>query len=84
VQLDDRARAALEAVRRQASWLRFEVERICDSRRHRLSVRYGGAGYRGSASADHFRLGLAYSDDPEPLERLRLELEEEERRRGPR
>jgi hypothetical protein len=82
VKLDDRARAALEAVRRQAARLRFAVERPCGAERARLSVYYAGAGYRGAAGSEEFRLGLAYSADPAPLEALRDALEAEERARA--
>jgi hypothetical protein len=82
VTLDDRARAALEAVRRQATALRYAVEHHCGARRARLSVYYRGQGYRGSARSDEFRLGLAYSEDAEALRALMAELEAEERVRA--
>jgi hypothetical protein len=82
VNLDDRARAALEAVRRQAASLRFAVERPCGASRSRLSVYYAGAGYRGGAGSEEFRLGLAYSADAAALEALRDALEAEERSRA--
>lgn len=84
VTLDDQARAALEAVRRKASSLRFGVEHICGSSRHRLSVYYAGAGYRGSPrGTDEFRLGLAYSEDAAALRALSAALEAEEQARRP-
>jgi hypothetical protein len=81
VTLDDRARAALAAVRQKATSLRFAVERSCGARRARLSVYYRGAGYHGSPNSDEFRLGLLYGEDDAALESLRAELEAEERRR---
>jgi hypothetical protein len=80
--LDDRARAALAAVRGQASSLRYAVERHCGARRARLSVYYRGAGYHGAPGSDEFRLGLAYDEDDAVLESLRAELEAEERQRA--
>jgi len=80
--LDDRARAALAAVRGQATSLRYAVERPCGARRARLSVYYAGAGYHGAPGSDEFRLGLAYAEDDAPLEALRAELEAEEQRRA--
>jgi len=82
VTLDDRARRALEEVRRRASGLRYAVERHCGASRARLSVYYRGAGYRGAPGSDGFRLGLAYSEDAAALEALRAELESEERSRA--
>jgi hypothetical protein len=79
VRLDDRARGALQAVRLQAATLRFAVEHICGSSRHRLSVYYTGAGYRGSATSEEFRLGLLYSDDAAGLEAVKHQLEAEAR-----
>lgn len=81
VTLDPRARRALEEVRRRASSLRYAVERPCGAARARLSVYYLGAGHRGAAGSDEFRLGLAYSEDEAGLESLRAELESEERTR---
>lgn len=79
--LDEKARAALEAVRRKATTLRFAVEHHCGASRARLSVYYTGHGYRGSASSDEFRLGLLYSEDAKGLRALQAELEAEERAR---
>jgi hypothetical protein len=81
VTLDDRARAALAAVRRQARSLRFAVERPCGARRARLSVYYRGAGYQGAPGSEEFRLGLLYHEDEAALEAVRAELEAEERAR---
>jgi hypothetical protein len=83
VTLDDRARRALEEVRRQATGLRYAVERHCGAKRARLSVYYRGAGYRGAPGSDEFRLGLAYSEDASGLEALRAALESEEQARVP-
>jgi hypothetical protein len=82
VTLDDRARAALEAVRRRSTERRFAVEHICGTARHRLSVHYRGAGYGGAAGSDEFRLGLAYSEDAAGLRALGARLEDEERAAG--
>ena len=81
VTLDDRARAALAAVREKATGLRYAVEHHCGAKRGRLSVYYRGAGYHGAPGSDEFRLGLAYSEDDAALERLRAALEAEERDR---
>lgn len=81
--LDDRARRALEEVRRQATGLRYAVERHCGAKRARLSVYYRGTGYQGAPGSDEFRLGLAYSEDASGLEVLRAALESEERARVP-
>jgi len=84
VTLDERARQALEAVRVRATDLRFAVERHCGAHRARLSVYYQGAGYPGAPGSSEFRLGLAYAEDPAPLEALRAALEaEEQARTGP-
>jgi len=82
VTLDEKARAALEAVREKATTLRFAVEHHCGARRARLSVYYRGHGYRGTARSDEFRLGLAYSEDAAGLRALLAELEAEERARA--
>jgi hypothetical protein len=81
VELDERARRALEAIRRQATGLRYAVERPCGAKRARLSVHYC-AGYAGAPGSDEFRLGLAYDEDESVLEALRAELESEERARA--
>ncbi len=78
--LDERARSALEAIRLQATGLRYAVERPCGATRARLSIYYR-AGYSGAPGSDEFRLGLAYAEDEVPLEALREELEAEERAR---
>lgn len=82
VTLDERARRALEAVRRQATGLRFAVERHCGAHRARLSVYYSGAGHLGAPRSKEFRLGLAYAEDTADLEALRAALEAEERARA--
>jgi len=82
VTLDDKARAALETVRRRSTARRFAVEHVCGSRRHRLSVYYQGAGYRGAPGSEEFRLGLAYSEDAAGLRALLARLEAEERAAG--
>ncbi len=68
MELPDRAARALEVVRRNGRDVRFEVERICESERYRLSVRYRSA-------SGEVRLGLAYSEDEGALEVLRGRLE---------
>jgi hypothetical protein len=82
VTLDDRARAALLAVRSQATGLRYVVEQPCGAPKARLSVYYRGAGYAGAPGSDEFRLGLAHGEDGAALEGLRAELEAEERARA--
>lgn len=68
MELPDQAARALEVVRRDGRDLRYEVARICESDRYRLSVRY-----QPSAGGE-FRLGLLYSEDRAALERLREAL----------
>jgi hypothetical protein len=80
VDLPDQASRALDALRRTASELRFDVEEICHSSRWRLSVRYTG-GPPGAPGSDEFRLGLLYSEDRSALEELRARLAEAESRR---
>jgi len=82
VPLDERARAALEAIRGKATGLRFAVEPICGSPRSRLSVYCRGEGHVGSPGSDEFRLGLRYGEDLGALEALRAELEAEEKARA--
>jgi len=82
VTLDERAQKALEAVRQQATGLRFAVERHCGAHRARLSVYYSGAGYQGAPGSKEFRLGLAYAEDAADLEALCAVLEAEERARA--
>jgi hypothetical protein len=82
VTLDGKARQALEAIRRQATGLRYAVERHCGAKRARLSVYYR-AGYAGAPGTDEFRLGLAYSEHLPELEVLKAALESEERARAP-
>jgi hypothetical protein len=66
--LPDQAARALDAVRRDASELRFEVAKVCGESRYRLSVRFR------KGAADEVRLGLLYSDDRAALEDLRARL----------
>ncbi|MBI5067913.1 MAG: hypothetical protein HZB56_06710 [Deltaproteobacteria bacterium] len=80
--LDERARKALEEVRKVATALRFAVERSCGAERARLSVYYQGAGYHGAPKSKEFRLGLAYAEELQPLQELKAALEAEERARA--
>ncbi len=68
LRLPDQAVRALETVRRDGRDVRFEVTKICESKRWRLSVRYE------QATGGEFRLGLLYSEDRDALERLRAAL----------
>ena len=79
--LGERARTALEAIRRKAAGLRYAVERPCGATRARLSVYYR-AGIPGAPGSDEFRLGLAYAEDQASLEALCAALESEERARA--
>lgn len=65
MELPDQAARALEVIRRDGRDLRFEVAKICESTRYRLSVHYR------PPHGGEFRLGLLYSEDREALERLR-------------
>jgi hypothetical protein len=68
MELPERAARALEVLRREGRELRFEVARVCESQRYRLSARY-------RSDAGEVRLGLVYSEDEEALEALRVRLE---------
>ncbi len=68
MELSGQAARALEVVRREGRVLRFEVTEVCQSGRHRLSVRYR------ARDDGEFRLGLAYSEDRDALEALRARL----------
>ncbi len=76
MELSHQARRALDALRRRADHLRFEVAEICHSGRWRLSVHYR------EGQGGELRLGLAYSLDREGLEELRGRLSEVEARRA--
>ncbi len=80
MELPDQARRALDALRRRAGDLRFEVAEICHSGRWRLSVHYR-AGPAGAPGAGEARLGLLYSKDRGGLLSLRQRLAEAEARR---
>jgi hypothetical protein len=75
MELPERAALALEVLRREGRELRFEVARVCESSRYRLSARYRSD--RGEE-----RLGLVYSEDREALEALRARLGAERGARG--
>lgn len=69
MELTEQASRALDVVRRDGRDVRFTVDEVCHSGRHRLSVRYR------SPAGDAVRLGLAYSEDRAALEALREALE---------
>ncbi len=66
------AARALEAVRRTAGDVRFEIRKACEQERWRLKVRYRPPGAGGEAE-----LGLVWSEDLAGLEALRRRLEGE-------
>ncbi len=68
MELPDKAAEALAVLRRDGRPLRFVVDEICHTDRHRLSVRYR------SADGDEVRLGLLYSEDRQGLEALGVRL----------
>ncbi len=68
MELPDGAARALETLRRQGRTLRFTVDKVCDSGRFRLSVRYFGD------DGEEIRLGLLYAEEREGLCRLREQL----------
>jgi hypothetical protein len=66
--LPEKAARALGVLRRDGRALRYTVEEVCHTGRHRLSVRYL------ADDGNEVRLGLLYSDDREGLEALRGRL----------
>lgn len=68
MELPETAARALAVVRRDGRDLRFPVDKICESDRFRLSVRYR------APSGEEIRLGLLYSEDRATLEALAAEL----------
>jgi hypothetical protein len=75
MELPERAARALEVLRREGRELRFDVARVCESQRYRLSARY-------RSEAGEVRLGLVYSEDEEALEALRRRLDAQWARGG--
>ena len=71
MQLPDPAARALDALRRDARAVRFEIKKACEQERWRLK-----ACYRGADGAE-VQLGLLWSEDQAGLEGLRRRLEEE-------
>jgi hypothetical protein len=74
MQLPEQAGKALEAIRRDAHGVRFEIKKACEQERWRLKVCY--APRAGDAEV---QLGLLWSEDLAGLEALKRALEEERR-----
>ncbi len=68
MELPDQAARALAQLRADGRALRFTVDEVCHSGRHRLSVRYPGTDGR------EVRLGLLYDLDRAALEQLAARL----------
>jgi D-serine deaminase-like pyridoxal phosphate-dependent protein len=68
MELPEQAARALAVVQKDGRELRYVIEHMCDSPKHRLSVRYR------NAAGEELRLGLLWSEDRAALDALRERL----------
>jgi hypothetical protein len=74
MELPPQAARALEAVRRKAQSVRFEIKKACEQERWRLKVVYVAAD-AGTGHLVETQLGLLWSDDLAGLKELQSRLE---------
>ncbi len=74
MELPPQAARALEAVRRKAQSMRFEIKKACEQERWRLKVVYVADDARTGQPVET-QLGLLWSEDLAGLKELRRRLE---------